>query len=72
MCLMCSCCMNLVNVSEENGGPLSVESLLGDPYWEMSDLNLGVIDSATFEDILYRNGYLQKVSAMRRYSVLLW
>ena len=52
MCLMCSCCMNLANVSEENGGPLSVQSLLGGPYWEMSDLNLCVIGSAAFEEIL--------------------
>ena len=50
--MLCSCCMNLANVSEENGGLLSVESLLGGPYWEMSDLNLCVIGSVTFEDIL--------------------
>ena len=52
MCSMCSCCMNLANVSEENGGPLSVESLLGGPYWEISDLNLCVTGSVTFEEIL--------------------
>ena len=39
MCWMCSCCMNLANASDENGGPLSVESLLQGPYWEISDLN---------------------------------
>ena len=54
MCSMCSCCMNLANVSEENGGLLSVESLLGGPYWKMSDLNLSVTSSAAFEDIFCR------------------
>ena len=56
MCSMCCCCMNLVNVSEENGGPLSVESLLGGPYCEISDLSLIVIGSAAFEVTLYRRG----------------
>ena len=49
MCLMCCCCMNLANISEENGGPLSVESLLGGPYCEISDLSLSVTGSAAFE-----------------------
>ena len=49
---MCSGYMKLANASEENGGPLSVESLLGGPYWEMSNLNLSVIGSAAFEDTL--------------------
>ena len=66
MCLMCCWCMNLANVSEENGGLLSVESLLGGPYCEISDLRLSVTGSAAFDDNLYRKGYLQKVSAMRR------
>ena len=52
MCSMCCCCMNLANVSEENGGPLSVETLLGGPYSEMTDLSLSVIGSAAFEDTL--------------------
>ena len=45
MCLMCCYCMNLANDSEENGGPLSVESLLGVPYCEISDLSLSVTGS---------------------------
>ena len=49
MCSMCCCCMSLANVSEENGGPLSVERLLGGPYCEISNLSLSVTGSAAFE-----------------------
>ena len=52
MCSMCCCCMNLAKVSEENGGPLSVESLLGGPYCEISDLSLSVTGSDAFDDTL--------------------
>ena len=52
MCSMFCCCMNLANDSEENGGPLSVKSLLGGPYCEISDLSLSVTGSAAFDDTL--------------------
>ena len=39
---MCSFCMNWVKASDENGGPLSVDRVLGGPYYEMSDLILWV------------------------------
>ena len=58
--------MKLANVSEENGGPLSVERVLGGPYCEISGLTLSITGSAAFEVTLYRKGYLQNVSAMRR------
>ena len=41
--------MKLANVSEENGGPLSVDRLLGGPYCEISDLSLILTGSAAFE-----------------------
>ena len=52
MCSMCCCCMNLANVSEENGGLLSVGSLLGGQYCEISGLSLSVTGSAAFDDTL--------------------
>ena len=32
---VCSFCINLVKASDENGGPLSVDSVVGGPYREM-------------------------------------
>ena len=49
---MCSFCMNWVKASDENGGPLSVDSVLGGPYCEMNDLILCVIGSAALDEIL--------------------
>ena len=71
MCSMCSLDMNCAIASDENGGPLSVDSVLGDPYCEMSDLILLVTDSAALDETLCRKGYLLNVSAMRIYSELL-
>ena len=68
---MCSLDINCAKASEENSGPLSVDSVLGGPYCEMSDLILFVTDSAALGETLYRKGYLLNVSAMRIYSVLL-
>ena len=48
-------CKNFLNASEENGGPLSVVSLLGGPYWKISDLIFFAIGSAAFDEILYKN-----------------
>ena len=42
MCSMYCCYMNLANVSEENGGLLSVENLLGGPLVEEGVLTEGV------------------------------
>ena len=64
---------NLANVSEENGDPLSVVSLLLGPYWELSGLIFFVIGSAACDEIFfYKYGYLLTVSTIGRYSVLLW
>ena len=49
---MCCCCMKLVKASEENGGPLSVDNLLGGPYCEISALILSVTGSAALDDTL--------------------
>ena len=68
---MCSFCIKWAKASNENGGPLSVDSVLGGPYCEISDLILCAIGSAALDEILERNGYLLNVCAMRRYSVLL-
>ena len=71
MCSMCSLDINCAKASDEKGGPLSVDSVLGGPYCDISDLILLVTGSAALEETLYRKGYLLKVSAMRIYSVLL-
>ena len=39
---------NFVKASDENGGPLSVDSILGGPYCEIIDLVPWVNDSAAF------------------------
>ena len=71
MCSTCSLDINCAKASDENGGPLSVDSVLGGPYREMSDLILFVTGSVALDETLYRKGYLLNVSAMRIYSVLL-
>ena len=48
--------MNLANVSDANGGPLSVVKLLGVPYCEKSCVNLHVMVSAAFVEILKVKG----------------
>ena len=65
MCSMCSLDMNCAKASDEKGGPLSVDSVLGGPYCDISDLILSVTGSAALDETLYRKGYLLKVSAMR-------
>ena len=45
--------MNLKNVSDENGGPLSVNSHLGGQYCEMCHLNLSCIDPEVLEEGLH-------------------
>ena len=45
---MCWSCKNFLIASEENGGPLSVVSLLGGPYWEISNLIFFTVGSAAF------------------------
>ena len=49
---MCSFCINWAKTSDENGGPLSVDSVLGGPYCEKSDLILHVIGPAALDEIL--------------------
>ena len=60
--------MNLANVSDANGGPLSVVRLLGVPYCEKSCMNLCVMVSAVFVEILKVKGYLLNVSVTNKYS----
>ena len=52
------------------GSIICWQSLRG-PYWDMSCLNFCMMASAVFEVVLKIKGYLLKVSAMMRYSVLL-
>ena len=63
--------INLANVSEANSCPLSVVKLLGVPYCEKSCVNLHVMVSAVFVEILKVKGYLLNVSVTNRYSLLL-
>ena len=63
--------MNLANVSDANGGPLSVVKLLGDPYCKKSCMSFHVMVSAVFLEILKVKEYLLKVSATNMYSLFL-
>ena len=62
---------NLANVSDENGGPLSVDKLKGYPYYEISCLSLLNTVSAVFVVTLKMKGNLLKISDMSKYSLLL-
>ena len=53
--------INLANVSDANGGPLSVVKLLGVSYCEKSCVNLCVMVSTVFVEILKVKGYLLNV-----------
>ena len=63
--------INLANVSDANGGPLSVIKLLGVPYCEKSCMNLQVMVSAVFVEILKMKEHLLNVSATNKYSLFL-
>ena len=52
--------------SEEKGGPLSKKKCCGIPYCEKMSCKHWVILSQVLEWTLYMNGYLLKVSTIRR------
>ena len=54
--------------SEANGEPLSVDSDIGGPYWEMSSSRCMHRDWADLEVTLYMKGYLLKALHMIKYS----
>ena len=62
---------NFARASEENGGPLYVNNLFGEPYWEIKFCSFHIMESADLEDVWYMKGYLLKVLVTRRYSFLL-
>ena len=62
---------NFLRASDENGGPLSVKNLFGGLYWEIRICSFHMMEFADFEDVWYMKGYLLKVSATRRYSLVL-
>ena len=57
---------NFWRASDENGGPLSENSLFGGPHWEIKFCSFLIMESADLEEVWYMKGYLLKVSAMRR------
>ena len=48
----CSFCINWAKASDENGDPLSVDSVLAHSYCEMNDLILCVIGSVALDESL--------------------
>ena len=62
---------NLAKVSDEKGGPLSVDKLKGYPYCEISCSILLITVSAVFVVTLKMKGNLLKTSYMSKYSLLL-
>ena len=62
------CIRNSVSSSEANRGPLSVDSNVGGPYWEMSCSRHVHRDWALLDVTLYMKGYLLKASQIMRYS----
>ena len=58
---------NLANVSDENGGPLSVDKLKGYPYCEISCSSLLITVSAVFVVTLKMKGNLLKISDTSKY-----
>ena len=62
---------NLAKVSDEKGGPLSVDKLRGYPYCEKSCSILLITMSAVFVVTLKMKGNLLKTSEMSKYSLLL-
>ena len=63
---------NSVSSSEANGGPLSVDSDAGGPYWQMSSSRHIHRDRALLDVTLYTKGYLLKALQIMRYSWPLW
>ena len=59
---------NSASSSEANGGPLSVDSDVGGPYWEMSSSRHVHRDWALLDVTLYMKGYLLKALQIMRYS----
>ena len=59
---------NSVSSSEAKGGPLSVDSDIGGPYWEMSSSRCVHRNWADFKVTLYMKGYLLKASHMIKFS----
>ena len=64
----------MANVSDEKGGPLSDDRLLGYPYCEVSWLSLLIMVSPVllFFVTLKMKGYLLNISATNKYSLLNW
>ena len=62
---------NLANASKVNEAPLSVDNLLGSPYYDISCLNFCIMLSADSEVVLKIKGYLLEVSAIIKYPALL-
>ena len=58
--------------SDAKGWPLSKESMDGSPYCDMSSSSHAHRDWAVLEDTLYKNGYLLKMSQIKRYSLPWW
>ena len=61
---------NLANVSDENGGPLSVDKLKGYPYCEISCSSLLITVSAVFVMTLKIKGNLLKTLDTSKFSLL--
>ena len=59
---------NSASSSDANGGPLSVDSDAGGPYWEMSSSRYVHRDCALLNVTLYMKGYLLKATQIMRYS----
>ena len=63
--------MNLLNASDEKGGPLSIDKHLRVQYCENSCVNLCATLSPVLVDILKVKGYLLNILAINRYSLVL-
>ena len=63
--------MNLANVSDANGSPLSVVKLFRVPHCKKSCMNLCMMVSAVFMEVLKVKGYLLNVSVTNKYCLLL-
>ena len=59
---------NSASSSDAKGQPLSVDSNIGGPYWEMSSSRRVHRDWADLMVTLYTKGYLLKALHMIRYS----
>ena len=61
---------NYWRASDEKEGPLSEKNLFERPYREITLCSFLLMESADLEEVWYLKGYLQKISAMRRYSMV--